>query len=141
MPSTVNGTRSKPLIGVMTLIILAAALIMSSAMGIRQTFGLFLGPFSFDRGVPVTLVAFAVALHNLVWGFAQPFAGAAADRYGAAPVVAFGAVTFASGLTLAALVPNGAMLVIGMGLLVGIGISCTSFGVVLPAIGKAALPE
>ena len=78
--------------------ILAGAVIISAAMGVRQTFGLFLGPFSFDYGLPVTLIAFAIALHNLVWGFAQPFAGAAADRWGAAPVVAFGAVVFAAGL-------------------------------------------
>ncbi|MDH6152406.1 MULTISPECIES: MFS transporter [Paraburkholderia] len=124
-----------------TLVIVAGALILSAAMGIRQTFGLFIGPFSFDRGLPVTLIAFAIALHNLVWGFAQPFAGAAADRYGSAPVVAFGASTFAAGLALSAVAPSGALLVIGMGLLVGIGVSCTTFGVVLPAVGRVASPE
>jgi predicted MFS family arabinose efflux permease len=123
------------------IVVAAAALILSVAMGIRQTFGLFVGPFSFDRGVPITLVAFAIALHNLVWGFAQPFAGAAADRYGAAPVVAFGAITFAGGLTMAALLPSGLFLVAGMGVLVGIGISCTSFGVVLGSVGRAATAE
>src|SRR6202044_3000099 len=101
-------------------------------------FGLFIGPLAFDRGIAVTLTAFAIALHNLVWGVAQPFAGAAADRYGAAPVVAFGAITLAGGLALAALVPSGAMLVLGMGLLVGIGISCTSFGVVMISVGQVA---
>ncbi|MDR6292226.1 putative MFS family arabinose efflux permease [Inquilinus ginsengisoli] len=121
--------------------VLAAALILSAAMGIRQTFGLFIGPFSFDRGLPVTLIAFAIALHNLVWGFAQPFAGAAADRYGAAPVVAFGAVAFAAGLVLAAVAPSGIMLVVGMGVLVGIGVSCTTFGVVLTAVGRVASSE
>ncbi|APA89291.1 MFS transporter [Paraburkholderia sprentiae WSM5005] len=124
-----------------TLVIVAGALILSAAMGIRQTFGLFIGPFSFDRGLPVTLIAFAIALHNLVWGFAQPFAGAAADRYGSAPVVAFGASTFAAGLALSAIAPSGALLVIGMGLLVGIGVSCTTFGVVLPAVGRIASPH
>ncbi|MGO4723879.1 MULTISPECIES: MFS transporter [unclassified Inquilinus] len=124
-----------------TLVVLAAALILSAAMGIRQTFGLFIGPFSFDRGLPVTLIAFAIALHNLVWGFAQPFAGAAADRYGAAPVVAFGAVAFAAGLVLAAVAPSGIMLVVGMGVLVGIGVSCTTFGVVLTAVGRVASAE
>ena len=119
----------------------AAALILSAAMGVRQTFGLFIGPFSFDRGLPVTLIAFAIALHNLVWGFAQPFAGAAADRYGAAPVVAMGAATFAAGLALAAAATSGWMLVIGLGLLVGIGISCTSFGVVLATVGRVASPH
>jgi len=121
--------------------VIAAAVIMSAALGVRQTFGLFLGPFSFDYGLPVTLIAFAIALHNLVWGFSQPFAGAAADRWGAAPVVAVGAVVFAAGLSLAALWPSGPLLVLGMGVLVGIGISCTTFGVVLTAVGRAAPPE
>jgi predicted MFS family arabinose efflux permease len=124
-----------------SLVILSGALIMSAAMGIRQTFGLFVGPFSFDRGVPVTVIAFAIALHNLVWGFAQPFAGAAADRFGAALVVAFGGVLFAVGLAVAAVAPSGGILVVGIGLLVGVGISCTSFGVVLPAVGRATSAE
>ncbi|MFM0223761.1 MFS transporter [Paraburkholderia dipogonis] len=139
--STANSRRFAPAFNQTTLVILAGALILSAAMGIRQTFGLFIGPFSFDRGLPVTLIAFAIALHNLVWGFAQPFAGAAADRYGSAPVVAFGATTFAAGLGLAAVAPSGAMLIVGMGLLVGIGVSCTTFGVVLPAVGRIASPE
>ena len=131
-----RSTRNAALIG-----ILAGALVISAAMGVRQTFGLFLGPFAFDRGLPVTLIAFAIALHNLVWGFAQPFAGAAADRHGAAPVVAVGAIVFASGLVMAALAPSGPLLVLGLGVLVGIGVSCTSFGVVLAAVGRAAPPE
>ncbi|QHE91899.1 MFS transporter [Pandoraea fibrosis] len=124
-----------------TLIIIAGALVLSAAMGTRQTFGLFINPFSYDRGVPVTLVAFAIALHNLVWGFAQPFAGAMADRHGPAPVVAFGAFAFAGGLAMAALAPSGIWLVIGLGVLVGLGISCTTFGVVLPAVSRAVTPE
>jgi predicted MFS family arabinose efflux permease len=55
--------------------------------------------------------------------------------------VAFGAVTFAAGLVLSALAPSGWLLVVGMGVLVGIGISCTTFGVVLTAVGRSALPE
>jgi predicted MFS family arabinose efflux permease len=123
------------------LVIIAGAVVLSAAMGIRATFGLFVTPFSYDHGLPITLVAFAVALHNLVWGVAQPIAGAAADRYGATLVVAFGAVAYGGGLALAAIAPNGPMLVLGMGVLVGIGISCTSFGVVLAAIGRATTPE
>ncbi|WP_331693579.1 MFS transporter [Pandoraea sputorum] len=132
---------SASLQGRVTLIILAGALVLSAAMGTRQTFGLFINPFSYDRGVPVTLVAFVIALHNLVWGFAQPFAGAMADRHGPAPVVAFGAFAFAAGLAMAALAPSGIWLVIGLGVLVGLGISCTTFGVVLPAVSRAVTPE
>ncbi len=123
-----------------TIGILAGGLIISAAMGARQTFGLFITPFSFDRGLPVTEIAFAIALHNLVWGAAQPLAGSAADRYGAAPVVAFGAIVYAVGLALAALSSSGPLLILSMGVLVGIGISCTTFGVVLTAVGRAAPP-
>jgi predicted MFS family arabinose efflux permease len=138
--STAKSTYAAPLKNPTLYVIVAAALILSAAMGIRQTFGLFIGPFSYDRGLPVTLIAFAIALHNLVWGFAQPFAGAAADRYGAAPVVAFGATTFAAGLALAASAPSAIALIAGLGLLVGIGVSCTTFGVVLTAVGRVATP-
>jgi predicted MFS family arabinose efflux permease len=137
MSSREHGT----LIAAMAATVGAAALIVSAAMGIRQTFGLFIAPLALERGLPVTRIAFAVALHNLVWGIAQPFAGAAADRYGAGPVVAFGALTFAAGLTLAALAPGGVALTVGLGLLVGIGIGCTGFGVVMTTVGKVASPE
>jgi predicted MFS family arabinose efflux permease len=119
----------------------AGALAMSAAMGVRQTFGLFVGPFADDHGLPISTVAFAVALHNLVWGFAQPVAGAAADRYGTLPIIAFGAIAFAAGLSIAAAATSAPMLILGFGLLVGIGISCTTFGVVLPAVGRAVSPE
>src|SRR5689334_10168866 len=114
-----------------TLVLIAGAIILSAAMGIRQTFGLFIGPLSTDRGISLSIIAVAIALHNLVWGFAQPFAGAAADRYGAAPVVGFGSFAFAGGLALSASASSGLQLIIGLGLLVGIGVSCTTFAVVL----------
>lgn len=122
-------------------VVAAAGLIMSVALGTRQTFGLFLQPLSAEHGLAVSWIAFAVALHNLAWGIAQPFAGAWADRRGAAPVVLAGALIFAAGLVLAAMVPQGLVLALGLGVLVGLGISCTSFGVVMTAVGKAAGPE
>src|SRR5450830_11103 len=140
-PTATPSAPNAPLSRHALLVVIAAALVLSVVMGIRQTFGLFIHPFSYDRGLPVTVIAFAIALHNLVWGFAQPFAGAAADRYGATPVVAFGAATFAGGLALAAVAPSGLLLVLGLGVLVGIGISCTSFGVVLAAVGRVATPQ
>jgi predicted MFS family arabinose efflux permease len=139
--AAVTGKRSAFSRGQTTTVIVAGALILSVAMGIRQTFGLFVDPLSVDRGISLSVIALAIALHNLVWGFAQPFAGAAADRYGAAPVVAFGALTLAAGLALAAVASSGWLLVIGMGLLVGIGVSCTTFAVVLASVGRVASPE
>ena len=125
----------------LTLGVIAGGLVMSAAMGVRQTFGLFVEPFAFDHGLPISFIAFAIALHNLVWGFAQPFAGAAADRFGAAPVIAVGATIYAAGLVITALAPGDLMMLLGMGILVGIGISCAGFGVVLTAVGRACPPE
>lgn len=124
----------------LTRAVVAAGLILSVALGTRQTFGLFLQPLSAEHGLAVSGIAFAMALHNLAWGIAQPFAGAWADRRGAAPVVLAGALIFAAGLALVAMVPEGLALVLGLGVLVGLGISCTSFGVVMTAVGKAAGP-
>lgn len=133
-----SGTRRD---GTLFLLILTGALVISAALGSRQTFGLFLAPISLEHAVPLTLVAFAVALHNLTWGFSQPFAGAFADRFGAAPVIAVGALALSLGLGMTALFSGPLPLILGMGLLVGFGISCTSFGVVMTAVGKRALPE
>lgn len=121
-----------------TVIVVAAGLIISATMGARQTFGLFLDPLSVERGFTIGVIALAIALHNLVWGLAQPLAGAAADRYGAAPVVAVGGVAYAAGLAVTARTPSPVILMLGMGILVGIGMSCTTFGVVLTAVGRAA---
>ncbi|KAA2213034.1 MFS transporter [Pseudoroseomonas oryzae] len=122
------------------LAILGGGGIMSLAMGARQSFGLYLDPLAEGHGHSLGLVAFAIALHNLAWGVAQPFAGAASDRFGPAPVVVAGALLYAGGLAMVALSASPAALLIGLGLLVGLGVSCTSFGVVMAALGRA-VPE
>lgn len=123
------------------LVVIAASVIISAAMGIRQTFGLFLGPLALERGLPVGTIALAIALHNLVWGLAQPLVGAAADRYGASRIVALGVLSYAAGLAIAATTSSGIVMVLGLGVLVGLGMSGTTFGVVLSAVGRAASPE
>jgi len=121
--------------------VIVGGLILSAAAGVRQTFGLYIAPFATDHGLPVTEIAFAIALHNLVWGLSQPVIGALSDRLGPGPIVAFGALLYALALGLAALEPTGGFLILSMGIMVGLGISCTSFGVVTTAVGRAAPPE
>jgi hypothetical protein len=64
-------------------ILVCGGLILMLALGTRQSFGLFLRPMSMDLGWGRETFSFAIALQNLVWGCAMPFAGAIADRYGA----------------------------------------------------------
>ncbi|MGH7708995.1 MAG: MFS transporter, partial [Vulcanimicrobiaceae bacterium] len=85
----------KPQLG---LVLAAGALIISAALGIRQTFGLFMAPIGAAHVVSLPLLTFAIALQNLMWGVAQPFAGALSDRYGPGVVIAAGAVLYAAGL-------------------------------------------
>ena len=71
-------------------ILACGGLILMLALGTRQGFGLFLRPMSLDLGWGREAFSFAIALQNLVWGLAMPFAGAVADRYGAGRVLAAG---------------------------------------------------
>ena len=61
-------------------IIIAGAAIITIAMGVRNTFGIFMQPLSAEHGVSITMLSLAVALQNLIWGLAQPVAGAISDR-------------------------------------------------------------
>ena len=121
-------------------IIVASGVMMTLAMGIRQTFGLFLDPLSYANGLPITVWALAMALQNIVWGLGQPIAGAVVDRYGTSVVAVFGIVLYAAGLFVTALVPSGTAIILAMGVLVGIGLACTGFGTALAAVGRAASP-
>lgn len=117
--------------------ILAGAFVISIALGVRQTFGLFVAPYADERGVAIGSLAFAIALQNLIWGLAQPLTGAATDRWGASGVIVIGAGLYAAGLALAAFVPSVSAAILGIGVLVGLGTACMTFAVVIPAVSRA----
>jgi MFS family permease len=122
-------------------ILLGSALILALSLGIRHGFGLFLSPMSADFGWGREVFAFAIALQNLMWGLAQPFAGALADRFGAARVVFVGGVLYAVGLLLMSMADSPLSLSLSAGLLIGIGLSGTSFSVILGVVGRALPAE
>ncbi|MBF0392975.1 MAG: MFS transporter, partial [Alphaproteobacteria bacterium] len=72
------------------LVLTAGALVMSLAMGIRQAFGVMVAPYSAIHGWPLATFSLALASQNLLWGMAQPFAAAAAEKWGARRVGALG---------------------------------------------------
>ena len=111
------------------------------SLGTRHGFGLFLQPMSLDSGWGREVFAFAIALQNLVWGVAQPFAGAIADRFGAARAVACGGVLYVCGLLLMAASSTPWLLNLGGGILVGLGLSGTSFTIVFAAVSRAFPPD
>lgn len=118
-------------------ILLSGALILALSLGTRHGFGLFLAPMSAQFGWGREVFAFAIALQNLIWGIAQPFTGALADRFGAGRAVLVGGLLYAVGLVLMGHADSAASLSLSAGLLIGIGLSGTSFSVILGAVGRA----
>ncbi|MEL0113032.1 MAG: MFS transporter, partial [Rickettsiales bacterium] len=117
-------------------IIIAGATIVTISMGVRNTFGIFLNPLSAEHGVSISMLSLAIALQNLVWGLAQPVAGAISDRHGAGRVIALGGVLYALGLVVAISFSDPLLIIFGGGILIGLAQSCTTFAVVLGVIGR-----
>ncbi len=123
------------------MVIFCGGLVLMLALGIRQSFGLFLRPMSMDLGWGRETFSFAIALQNLVWGLAMPFAGAIADRYGAGRVMVVGGLLYVAGLLAMAHASSPLLFHVSAGLLIGLGLSGTSFGVVLAVVARAYPPE
>ncbi|TIH08409.1 MFS transporter [Pseudomonas leptonychotis] len=122
-------------------VLLGASLVLALSLGIRHGFGLFLPPMSAEFGWGREVFAFAIALQNLIWGLTQPFTGALADRFGAKRTVIVGGVLYAIGLGCMGLADSPLSLSLSAGLLIGIGLSGTSFSVILGAVGRAVPME
>ena len=122
-------------------ILLGASLILALSLGVRHGFGLFLAPMSAEFGWGREVFAFAIALQNLIWGLTQPFTGALADRFGAQRTVLVGGILYAVGLGLMGLADSAWSLSLSAGVLIGIGLSGTSFSVILGVVGRAVPVE
>jgi predicted MFS family arabinose efflux permease len=74
----------------------AAVALLAVTMGTRSVFGLFLSPLNSATGLGVATISFAIAVSQLTWGVAQPFAGILAERIGAARVILGGTLLAAA---------------------------------------------
>lgn len=122
------------------IVVACAAAIVTLSMGARQSFGLFMRPMGLDIGVGREAFGLAIALQNLLFGLAQPLVGALADRHGSGRVAAGGALVYALGLGLASVASDALGLNLSLGLLVGLGLSGSTFVVVLGAVGRVIDP-
>jgi MFS family permease len=122
-------------------ILACGCLIGVLGFGPRTGMGFLLTPMSSAHGWGRDLFALALAIQMLLWGAAQPFAGAMADRFGAAPVLSVGAVLYALGLATMAYASTPAMLHLSAGVMIGFGLAGSSFTVVIGAFGKLMPPQ
>jgi len=132
-------TANKPLS--MAQILVCGAAIVTMSMGIRHGFGLWLQPVTIERGWSRETFAFALAVQNLAWGLAGPFAGAIADRFGAFRVLIVGSLLYAAGLVTMGLATTGAGFLGGAGVLIGMAQAGTTYAVVYGVIGRNVAPE
>ena len=80
------------------LILIAVALMLSIAMGLRQSLGLFLQPLTRDLALAVADFTIAIAVQNIAWGLLQPVAGGFAARFGFRRLMVAGAGCYLAGL-------------------------------------------
>ncbi|MEH0164429.1 MFS transporter [Paucibacter sp. JuS9] len=120
----------------MTQVLLCGAMIVTLSMGIRHGFGLWLQPITMERGWTRETFAFALAIQNIAWGLAGPFAGMLADRFGAFKVLIVGGLLYSLGLVLMALSTSGLAFTGSAGLLVGMAQSGTTYAVIYGVIGR-----
>ena len=117
-------------------VIFCGCLIALITYGLRTSFGLFVEPLSEGRGWSREVFALAIAIQNILWGLGQPVAGAVADRYGAARVLAVGGAVYALGVGLMATSTTPLALNLTAGVLVGLGLSGGSFTIVIAAFSR-----
>jgi predicted MFS family arabinose efflux permease len=121
------------------LLLILSGTIISICMGLRQSLGLFMRPMTVDAGISAATFGFAIALQNIVWGIAQPFVGALADKHGPRPILIVTALLYSLGLLLMAFW-HGAVGIDVAGFLLCVGTAGTAFGV-LTGVVTRAVPE
>jgi predicted MFS family arabinose efflux permease len=122
-------------------ILICGSIILSISLGVRHSFGLFLQPISFEQGWGREVFGLAIALQNLVWGIAQPFAGMQADRRGAGPVILLGGLLCGAGVFLMTIASTAPLFLLAAGVLVGLGLAGTTMPIVFGAISRAMPAE
>src|SRR5260370_22723862 len=123
------------------IVILACGCLISLlGFGPRSSFGFFLAPMSNANGWGRDVFALALAIQMVLWGAAQPFAGAIADRFGRVAMLSVGAVIYSLGLAIMAQAATPGMLYFSAGILIGFGLAGCSFTLVIGAFG-ALMPQ
>ena len=118
-------------------IVASAGLVFALVFGVRQSQALFIGPLNTATGLGIATISLAFATAQLMWGVTQPVAGALADRYGSARVVALGGVLVAVGTWLTPHARSAWELIVVIGVIAAGGAGMAGLGVLMSAVGRA----
>ena len=115
-------------------LLLAAAAILLITTGGRQTMGLFIAPLDQTTGLGIISISLAIAIGQFTWGFAQPFFGALADRFGPGRVIVFGGLMLALGMALIPFVRSEWALIGVLGIISACGAGAGSFSILIGSV-------
>jgi MFS family permease len=122
-------------------VLVAGCLVLFLGFGARAGFGLYLQPISLEFGWGREVLSFSLALQQIVWGALGPVAGAIADRYGSAKVIAACGALYVLGLIGMSFAATPSAMHFSAGILVGGALSGATFATVLAVIGRSVAPE
>lgn len=122
------------------LALIFGGLALSVMLGLRQAMGVLLAPVAQDTGWSIAGLGFGFALMNLMWGAAQPVAGALSDRYGPIPVILGAVVLAVIGLSCMAFTEQLLWFNVGLGVFIGAALAGVGFPIILGAIVKRTPP-
>ncbi len=131
---------SRPIAAAGGLLIACAVGAAALAMGLRQSFGLFLAPMTESHAWSASGFAFAIALQVLLNGVSQPICGQIADRIGGRLVVMGGAALYALGIVGMALSDGLPLFTFFAGLVMGVAVSAAGMPVIIASLTRL-LPE
>lgn len=120
---------------------LAAAATLLITTGGRQTMGLFIAPLDQATGLGIVSISLAIAIGQFTWGFAQPFFGGLADRFGPGRVIVFGGLMFALGMALVPFVHSEWGLILVLGVISACGAGAGSFSILIGSVMQRLPPE
>ncbi len=121
-------------------ILAGTATMLTLALGMRQSLGLFQPEMIRSIGISTADFSLAIAIQNMVWGLTQPFTGAVVDRFGARWVATGGALMFALGLLLSLFATSALLLTLGIGVCVGLALSCTASNLSMAVTSRTVSP-
>ncbi len=118
-------------------ILVGASVMLSLAMGMRQSFGLFQPAILHTTQITAADFSLATAISNIVWGITQPFVGILADRYGSRYVMFAGVFIYALGIVTMILSTTVMPFIFGMGICIGVALSCVASSISMTVASRA----
>src|SRR5947207_4888347 len=120
-----SGTRGRAPLA----IALAAGAVFALGLGLRQAQPLFISALNSHTGIGYATISLAFGIAQLMWGIAQPVAGAIADRWGPRPVMMAGVALLVAANVTTPFAGNAVVLT----LLIGV-VGAMGFGTIGPAM-------